>query len=44
MEKHLHVFRTQPHDWSVVRAMVSARIPPHVHGENTPILPYAQSV
>lgn len=40
MEKHLHVFRAQPHNWSVVRAMVSAKIPPHVHEEyNTPIYP-----
>lgn len=33
MEKHLHVFRTQPPNWSVVCALVSVRIPPHVHRE-----------
>lgn len=37
MEKHLYVLCAQPHNWSVVCALVSDRIPPHVHGEYTPI-------
>lgn len=40
MEKHLHVFRAQPPNWSVVRALVSVRIPLHVHGEYLITHPY----